>query len=725
MAEKLSLTDEIQNFVQKSYEFSRDGENTVNDLWSEEIKAFIDAQTLKSLYFTEDWVYIIIDLIANKLSAQELRVMNSKINEDGSRSWEPNDAHPLNKLLKNPNENQDYHSFMYQLVTELFLSGNAIGWYQRLNNQLTIIPTEKVQLDFNSIGKVQNYLIYVTSQESAGYYDKNAEITIPAKEVFHVRRPNPNSVVWGLSPFTPGRKAILFNRYTTDYLNSFYLKQATPGMALEMDKTVNEAQALRQLRTFELAYTGRRNQRRTMILPKGMKATPLTHSLSDQRIVDLINMNRETIINMFKIPPHELGLQKSGSLGSEEYKTALRNFWEATLIPATKMVSGVLTKFFKNQLGESNELQFDLTTVSALSEDYLSKADIGAKMLQAGLSVNEVRAKVWKEQPIDSPEADAPYVLKPAQPSPFSLSLPEPEPQPVQEPQPEELSVVNKAELINQFVETKVPGWRQSVSKQLTDIVENDNGKEFNAFVLEMLTAMSEAAVKVTQDELIEKAAQPPNRKELRKRLNEAFDNFEGEWIDEYNRRLKSSVDIGYDQQLSFVFNEQDKREIIALKTEGEKQRRATLEARGLQTFAGVSNTHTETIMREITIGVQKGETVQQIARRIRETFANPEAWVARSKTIARTEMLTAVSIGQSAALKNAKKVLPGLKKAWITADDERVRDSHTMAQGDGAIDVDDAFSNGLEYPREPGSPPEEAINCRCTLIMIPEGENL
>jgi len=722
MAEKTSINDEIQNFVQKSYEFSRDGENSVNDLWSEEIKAFIDAQTLKSLYFTEDWVYIIIDLIANKLSAQDLRVMQSKVNDDGSKSWEPNDAHPLNRLLKNPNENQDYHAFMYQLVTELFLSGNAIGWYQRLNNQLVIIPTEKIQLDFNNVGKIQNYLIHVSNEESAGYYDRNSEITIPVKEVFHVKRPNPNSVVWGLSPFTPGRKAVLFNRYTTDYLNSFYLKQATPGMALEMDKTVNEAQALRQLRTFELAYTGRRNQRRTMILPKGMKATPMTHSLADQRIVDLINMNRETIINIFKIPPHELGLQKSGSLGSEEYKTALRNFWEATLIPATKMVSGVLSKFFKNQLGESNELQFDLTTVSALADDYQSKADIGARMLQAGLSVNEVRAKVWKEQPIDSEEANAPYVLKPAQQPAFGLSIPvEQKPEPAQESEPVE-PIDQK---IISFVETKVPGWRQSVSKQLTDIVENDNGKAFNAFVMEILTSMSEAAVKVTSEELVEKAAQPPNRRELRKRLNKAFDEFEGEWIDEYNRRLKSSVDIGYDQQLSFVFNEQDRREIIALKTEGEKQRRATLEARGLQSFAGISNTHTETIMREITAGVEKGETVQQIARRIRDTFADPEAWVARSKTIARTEMLTAVSIGQNAALRNAKKVLPGLKKAWITADDERVRDSHTMAQGDGAIDVDKAFSNGLEYPREPGSPPEEAINCRCTLIMIPEGENL
>jgi HK97 family phage portal protein len=710
MAEKISLTEEIQEYINKSYEFSRDGESGMSsDVWTEEVKAFLDPQTLKSLYFTEDWVFIIIDLLASKISSQPLKIYNSSPNEDGTTAWKPNDAHPLNKIILNPNENEDYHNFMYHLCTELFLSGNAICWYQRLLGTITIIPTEHVQLDFNNAGKIQNYIVQVDSDKT---------LTIPVKEIFHIKRPNPNSALWGMSPFTPGRKSVLFNRYTTDYLNSFYLKQATPGMALEMDKSVNEAQAIRQLRTFELAYTGRRNQRRTLLLPKGMKATPLTHSLADQRIVDLVRMNRETIINIFKIPPHELGLQASGSLGSEEYKTALKNFWEATLIPAMRMISGMMTKFFAKQLGDQSKFDFDLSSVSALADDFLTRAEVGAKMLAAGLSVNEVRERVWKAKPIESPEASIPYVLRDQQQpmQQFSLSA--------QPEQIEQKQLIEK-ESITRFIDTKIPDWKDTISKQMTDITEGDNGQAFNAFVMEILTSMSEEAVKVTQNELVEKAAQEPNRKELRKRLNEAFDKFEGEWVNEYMRRLKSSVDIGYDQQLNFVFNEQDRKEIEALKTRGDKQRRATLEARGLSSFAQVSTTHTETIMREITKGVEEGETVQQVAKRIRDTFANPEKWLARSKTIARTEMLTAVSLGQNAALKNAKKVLPNLKKAWITANDERVRDTHFMAQEDGAIGVDDSFSNGLEYPREPGAPAEEAINCRCTLIIIPEGEKL
>lgn len=716
MAEKTTITDEIETYVQKSYEFNRDGEGLSNDIWSEEIKAFLDPQTLKSLYFTEDWVFIIVDLIANKISGQDMKIMITQTNEDGTQSKKSNDAHKLNKIIKTPNENQDYHAFMYQLATELMLSGNAVVWYQRLLNQMIVIPTEKVQLDFDSNGKLQNYIVET---------NEDKKIVVPKKEIFHIKRGNPNSAVWGLSPFTPCRKSVLFNRYTTDYLNSFYLKQATPGMALEMDKTVNETQALRQLRTFELAYTGRRNQRRTLILPKGMRATPLTHSLADQRIVDLVQMNRETIINIFKIPPHELGIQKAGSLGSEEYKTAVRNFWESTLIPAMRMISGAMTNFFSNQLGENNVFEFDLSAIAALADDHLTKAEIAAKMLQGGLSINEVRQRVWNEKPVDLESANKPFIA----PVDFSFAQPvqepQPQPQPEPEPSPDENKQAPQVLGLEQYVESKAPGWRSMVAKQMTDIVEDKNGQTFTLYILETLISMSESAVKVVRDQLVEKAAQPPDRKELRKRLRDSFDEFEGEWIDEYNRRLKTSIDIGYDQQLSFVFNEKDKKEIMALKEKGDRQRRAILEARGLSTFAQMSQTHTEKIMNQITQGVEAGETVQQIARRIRETFANPEPWVARSKTIARTEMLTAVSIGQNAALKNAKKVLKNLKKAWITADDERVRDSHTMAQGDGPIDVDATFSNGLEYPREPGSAPEEAINCRCTLIMIPEGEKL
>ena len=37
-----------------------------NGEWDTEVKAFIESHTLKGLFFSEDWVFITLDLIANE-----------------------------------------------------------------------------------------------------------------------------------------------------------------------------------------------------------------------------------------------------------------------------------------------------------------------------------------------------------------------------------------------------------------------------------------------------------------------------------------------------------------------------------------------------------------------------------------------------------------------------------------------------------------------------------
>lgn len=54
-------------------------------------------------------------------------------------------------------------------------------------------------------------------------------------------------------------------------------------------------------------------------------------------------------------------------------------------------------------------------------------------------------------------------------------------------------------------------------------------------------------------------------------------------------------------------------------------------------------------------------------------------------------------------------------KKKWISMKDERVRESHRNVD-DELKPIDERFSNGLMYPREPGAPEHEVANCRCTI---------
>ncbi len=760
--------EDFASRIDKSFDFNlpRDGDpSSGSGVWQEEIKAFADAETLKSLFFSEDWVYICVDLAANKLSSVPLNVVRKTVNDDGTLSTEIVNDHGLVPLIQMPNPWQEYPSWMYNYAVEDTLMGNAVNWFAERNGHLIILPADQISVQFNEKNELDVYKLSVRSADQAFLTTQRAgsqqALSFPAKEIIHTRRPNPASLLWGLSPFTPGSKPILFNRYSSDYLNSFYLKQATPAMAITMDRTVNEDLALRQLASFEMAYTGRRNQRRTLMLPKGTDAKPLTHTLADQRLVDMIDKNREVIINLLKVPKHELGLQTAGSLGSEEHKIALRNFWEATLIPMGNRIQGSLTQFFrrKQMLAEDEFFEFDYSGVDALKDDLMKKAEIAEKMAQT-LPLNTVIQNVWEEEPIEDPRAELPLSLAPT--GGLSVST---APDELEEPVPgqgqaeegagggdaeptideEGKALQSNRDFATRFLDKHSDKIRL-MAKGLDDIVDGP-GAEVEDQALDLLIDFAVGAVKVVKAQFgggkAMKADLPPSKERaIRRALEEEFDKLEKNWEDNYVTTLGAVVDTGFDQQLAFGFDQEALEQIDALRARDEEGRKAILRARGLDAFAHMSGSTSDKIITEIKRGVENNETLDQLTKRVAEQFRDPEKNLKRAKTIARTEALTATSIGHNAAYENAQEVIPDLQKVWINTGDKRVRgkpdngvgglfpdasDDHVKLQGErrGKNHPEgNKFSNGLEYPRDVRSDdPGKVINCRCSIIMVPPGD--
>ena len=356
--------------------------------------------------------------------------------------------------------------------------------------------------------------------------------------------------------------------------------------------------------------------------------------------------------------------------------------------------------------------------MEALKDDIKKKAEIATQMLQAGLSINEVRTRVWEEEASDDPGANDPFVLVQQRSSIVNVSA---EPEDVPRETSEERSVVAPAAKIQ---DPRVEEIRKMRTKQL----DEEEGRTINALsqtIIDLLVQMTEKAIDVIEasDRKILAQKDLPSRRVLSRRINRALQEFESTWTEEHGRQLSTSVDLGYDQGLDLVFNAQARQEVQALRERDEEDRRLTLQARGLDSFAQISETHTERIMRQVEESQEKNESINDTMRRVANTLGTPGQLAGRAETIARTETLTAVSIGQGAVMANAKEVIPGIQKTWLTAGDARVRDSHVALDGD-TIDVDEKFANGLSYPRDVNSSDaSEVINCRCTLLLIPPEE--
>jgi SPP1 gp7 family putative phage head morphogenesis protein len=118
---------------------------------------------------------------------------------------------------------------------------------------------------------------------------------------------------------------------------------------------------------------------------------------------------------------------------------------------------------------------------------------------------------------------------------------------------------------------------------------------------------------------------------------------------------------------------------------------------------------------------MEGGLSATDLKREVEKTFSEKflDEYRGRAWAIARTEAGTTHSTVQNETYgRNGAK-----KKQWVATKDMLTRESHVELDGE-EVDFDEAFSNGLMFPLEPGGDPGEVINCRCDMIVSEYDEN-
>jgi uncharacterized protein with gpF-like domain len=131
-------------------------------------------------------------------------------------------------------------------------------------------------------------------------------------------------------------------------------------------------------------------------------------------------------------------------------------------------------------------------------------------------------------------------------------------------------------------------------------------------------------------------------------------------------------------------------------------------------------------IIRRAALGVTDPfAAMKALARVIRDPKTFGRAFW-RAETIVRTEVGRAFSIASQDELERAVKAGVDVRKYWLTAADERVRETHREAGRDytqaDAIPWNGLFRVGadeLRYPKDPNGSAGETINCRCVSVPV------
>lgn len=137
----------------------------------------------------------------------------------------------------------------------------------------------------------------------------------------------------------------------------------------------------------------------------------------------------------------------------------------------------------------------------------------------------------------------------------------------------------------------------------------------------------------------------------------------------------------------------------------------------GAKRIVGIEQTTRDSIADIIADGIANGSSQATLKKAV---FDEMDTSHRRAKLIARQETMMALATGQFDMMKAA-----GAKtKTWHHRDQENPRDgthgkvNHVILEGE-TVDIDEKFSNGLRYPRDPEDDrPEQVINCRCYLTF-------
>jgi len=122
---------------------------------------------------------------------------------------------------------------------------------------------------------------------------------------------------------------------------------------------------------------------------------------------------------------------------------------------------------------------------------------------------------------------------------------------------------------------------------------------------------------------------------------------------------------------------------------------------------------HNRKIQSALTQGIVQGESIDKISERLLRIGIMDENAAMRN---ARTMVGAAESKARLDSYLEASEKGIKMKKTWIATLDDRVRDSHAELDGE-TVELNEKFSNGLMYPRDPNGDPAEVYNCRCDMI--------
>lgn len=685
-----------------------------------------------------------IHLISRDVAETEYKLYRKEDFRINKWQAKPIDKHPLYDLLDHPNANIQIDNYYLFYLTEVYLQlacGEAFWLMERGNAkqpvELYIIPPHWVSSTPSS--KEPFFKVYPLGNISG------QTISIDIEDMVWMKEPNP------INPYGRGRgrsecvaDEMETDEYASKYQKKFFYNDATPPFVVTAPGA-SESEVIKLKQRWLEKHQGWANARIPAFFPFDAKVIPLSPTPREMDMNESRKFLRDIVSQHHMIPPEIKGIIENSNRATIDSSYYL--YAKNVLTPRLKRFQSMMNRQIVPLYDPNLVLMFD----NVIPEDEDRKTQrVTIGMSSGTMKVNEARSLLGLEETKDGDCYLRPFNLVPVTPGngdkPMEDSGTGNKPNPKEEePKPKEDlgdSDANEAKITQTTIhyhtytekdndswgtvsdhsklstskrsywkamskEQRLMAWKnfdrisQAIEKEFRLLVR-EISKEQQAEFMDEFYSLKELQLSATKEISLAKLLNMINNFFAVSRSVALFQRFYPQWVE----GMKAGAQIA-GSYLGFAPS------FDLLNPLFERH----LKNYGLDQAKDINDTTKEKLRETLSEGVNQGEDMGQLARRVKDTWSN--LGDGRAKVIARTETMSTVNGGQFITYKNE-----GVKgKEWLSTQDDRTRDAHRDADGQvRPIDDDfDVMDEKLSYPGDPKGSASNVIQCRCTILPVLE----
>ena len=711
----MKIINTIKNIVFKKKELVTEGRGSKSNPLSVYRPVFGDVppswKSSDYLKSAEGWVHSAVSAISDEVATIDLHLYQKK----GDKIEEIFE-HDLLTLLYRVNNFTTKFDHFASTQQYLELAGEA-PWLLERNKAKEVIAIYLLRPDKLEIKYDREKLIggYTYSVEGGGKLEFGRE------DIIFIKYPDPVKPLRGCGTLSAVRRTFDIDKYSEEWNRNFFYNSARPDAVLTTDGKLTDEQIKRLKKQWDKNYRGLSKSSKLAIFEAGLKYTPMQLSQKDMDFLEQQKFSRDKILSIFRVPKTVVAITDDVNLANA--KTAAYSFARWTIRPKMKKLVEQMNEFLVPMFG--NDLYLDFTDPVPEDSEAKVKKYVAALGQSGWMTINEVRA-LENLEPIEGGDKVLRMNMEIGGLRQEGKQVPTEmmkrmiaRENKIQKKFDEDIKIVvksfiaekNKKKDIKNKTKKKVLEGLNQIKKSIAE-KNNDNEKKEKIFwekqikiadkhearMIAKLKDLFKEQEKEVLNKLKKKEIEIQGKRKSQKELR-IVNNY---WKDLKINIPKILLDVKKETKKFTVLlvpimfdtiKEEGQHAIEEVDKELEYDAESVeaakfLKQKPLLDFTSVNETTNKLIKAEIVAGIEEGEGVDKIARRINKVFDDADK--KRSLLIARTETQKAVNFATVDAYKQSG-VVSG--KKWLTAYDERTCE-RCMAMNGKIVDLDKNYFN-------------------------------